>query len=572
MTKSSKNTLSPTKRFFLLLQPDKKEIKNVYIYAIFSGLLSLSLPLGIQAIVNLIQGGQMNTSWIVLVVFVVLGVAFTGILQIFQLRITENLQQRIFTRAAFEFAYRIPRIKMEALYKHYAPELMNRFFDILSVQKGLSKMLLDFSTALLHIIFGIILLSFYHPFFILFGLILIVLIIGIIAFTGKRGLATSLVESKHKYKLAHWLEELARASTTFKLVGRTKLPLERTNEHITAYLEARESHFNVLVQQFSLLVFFKVMVATGLLAIGGILVMEQHMNIGQFIAAEIIVLLIMSSVEKLIASMDTIYDVLTSLEKIGQVTDLELENSEGVDITKSCIENGLSISMKKVVFSYPDNENKIVSDLSLTVEKGERLMITGPNGSGKSTLLNLMAGLYDVQSGSITYNGLSKSNLKVSCLRMMIGDCLSQEQLFDGTILDNIQLGREDVSFEKVQWAVANLKLQSFIDQLPKGFNSHIDPQGKKLPRSVIQKILIARSIVNNPSLLLLEDAFEHINEEERKTIIDFLCSADHSWGIIAVSSDRYLGEKLGKLAIMENGSISAIGEFSALKTLAKLN
>ncbi len=572
MTKSSKNTLSPTKRFFLLLQPDKKEIKNVYIYAIFSGLLSLSLPLGIQAIVNLIQGGQMNTSWIVLVVFVVLGVAFTGILQIFQLRITENLQQRIFTRAAFEFAYRIPRIKMEALYKHYAPELMNRFFDILSVQKGLSKMLLDFSTALLHIIFGIILLSFYHPFFILFGLILIVLIIGIIAFTGKRGLATSLVESKHKYKLAHWLEELARASTTFKLVGRTKLPLERTNEHITAYLEARESHFNVLVQQFSLLVFFKVMVATGLLAIGGILVMEQHMNIGQFIAAEIIVLLIMSSVEKLIASMDTIYDVLTSLEKIGQVTDLELENSEGVDITKSCIENGLSISMKKVVFSYPDNENKIVSDLSLTVEKGERLMITGPNGSGKSTLLNLMAGLYDVQSGSITYNGLSKSNLKVSCLRMMIGDCLSQEQLFDGTILDNIQLGREDVSFEKVQWAVANLKLQSFIDQLPKGFNSHIDPQGKKLPRSVIQKILIARSIVNNPSLLLLEDAFEHINEEERNTIIDFLCSADHSWGIIAVSSDRYLGEKLGKLAIMENGSISAIGEFSALKTLAKLN
>ena len=121
-------TYSPVQRFWLLLKPDQKEIKNVYVYAFFYGLVNLSLPLGIQSIINIIQGGQISTSWIVLVAFVILGVAITGVLQVNQLKITENLQQKIFTRAAFEFAYRIPKVKMEALYRHYAPELMNRFF------------------------------------------------------------------------------------------------------------------------------------------------------------------------------------------------------------------------------------------------------------------------------------------------------------------------------------------------------------------------------------------------------------------------------------------------------------
>ena len=214
---NSDNSLSPLERFVRLLKPDSKEIRNVYVYSIFIGLINLSLPLGIQAIINLIQGGQISTSWIVLLVFVVGSVAIAGILQIFQMRITENLQQKIFTRAAFEFAYRIPRVRLEALYKHYAPELMNRFFDTMSVQKGLPKILIDFSAASLQVIFGLILLSFYHPFFIIFSLILILLVYAIFWLTARRGLETSLLESKYKYKMAHWLEEMARTSTTFKL-------------------------------------------------------------------------------------------------------------------------------------------------------------------------------------------------------------------------------------------------------------------------------------------------------------------------------------------------------------------
>lgn len=546
--------ISPLQRFWRLLQPDSREIRNVYVYAIFNGLVSLSLPLGIQAIVNLIQGGSVSTSWVVLVSVVVVGVAATGVLQIMQLRITENLQQRIFTRAAFEFAYRVPRIRLEALYKEYAPELMNRFFDIISVQKGLAKILLDFSVASLQVVFGLILLSFYHPFFILFSLMLVLLVYVIFRLTARKGLDASLKESKHKYRVAHWLEELARTSTTFKLAGRTGLPLRRTDEIVDDYLIARENHFKILLTQYSLLVIFKVVVATGLLAIGGILVMEQVMNIGQFIAAEIIILLVLRSVEKLILSLETIYDVLTALEKIAQVTDMELEAQEGIDICAHSNKEGIALSVKDVSFSYPEAADLVLKNVSLEVSAGEKVVIVGKNDSGKSTLLQLLAGMYEADSGHINYEGLPVGNLDLTSLRSIIGDSLNQEDLFQGTLLDNIAMGRSAATFENVQWSVQAMGLEGFVQKLPKGYNTVIDPQGKKLSRSVFQKILLARSIADKPKLLLLEDSMQYIDPEERDCIINFLMDPSNAWTLVVVSADMGIAKKANKIYEMNAG------------------
>ena len=305
--------LRPLGRLRRLLKVDRKEIYQVYVYALLNGLVNLSLPLGIQAIVNLIQGGERSTAWLVLVAFVILGVALTGIFQLLQLRIVENIAQKIFSRASFEFAFRIPRIQYKSLHDYYAPELANRFFDTLTIQKGLPKILIDFSLAAFQIVVGLIVLSLYHQFFILFGVFLIVIIYTIIVITGPKGLRTSLEESKYKYKVAYWLEEIARTKLSFKLVHKPEISLAKTNEQVASYLESRESHFRLLILQFLNLIGFKVLIAAGLLIIGSILVFEQQMNIGQFVAAEIIIILIINSVEKLIKSLDSIYDVLTAL-------------------------------------------------------------------------------------------------------------------------------------------------------------------------------------------------------------------------------------------------------------------
>jgi ABC-type bacteriocin/lantibiotic exporter with double-glycine peptidase domain len=460
--------VSPLHRFWLLIKPDKKEIRNVYVYAVFYGLVQLSLPIGIQAIINLIQGGQISTSWVILVSCVIGGVVVTGILQISQLQITEHLQQKIFARAAFEFAYRIPKIRMEELYKKYAPELMNRFFDIISVQKGLSKILIDFSTASIQTIFGLILLSMYHPFFIVFSLILVALVYSIFKLTSKKGLETSLKESKSKYYVAYWLEELARASISFKLAGKTDLPLEKTNDEVEMYIGARDNHFKVLKQQYILMVIFKVIVAAGLLVVGSLLVMDQQMNIGQFVAAGIIILLIIGSVEKLILSLETMYDVITSLEKIGQVTDLELERETGMNIHEMALKNGLKVEVSNIDFHYPDQEKNVFKNASLTINDGEKMILLGDGSSGKTTFLYLLNGLYQVKSGTVSFNDLPLANFNPVHIRSLIGNCFSNETLFEGTILENITMGRDSVAFENVQWVVEKLKLTDYIKSLSK--------------------------------------------------------------------------------------------------------
>lgn len=557
--------LSPIKRFWRLLKPDQKEIKNVYTYSVFNGLVNLILPLGIQAIINLIQGGRISTSWVILVALVTIGVGATGILQIYQLRIVENLQQKIFTRAAFEFAYRIPRIKMEQLYKEYAPELMNRFFDIISVQKGLSKILIDFTAAGLQILFGLILLSFYHPFFILFSILLVLLLYGIFRLTGKKGLETSLRESKEKYKTVHWLEELARTNTTFKLSGKTDLPLKRANENANQYLKARESHFQVLVQQFSMMVVFKVLMTLGLLALGGILVMEQLMNIGQFVAAEIIILLIMNSVEKLIRNLETFYDVLTGLEKVGQVTDLELENKEGLDIEVECKSDGMQLDLINLGFRYPENKKNTLEELNLRVDRGSLVALVGKNGSGKSTLIRLLAGLYELQEGQILYDEISKESFSVESLRSAIGDCLSQEQLFQGTVMENITMGKE-VGMNRVQHICRIVYLTDFINKLPKGYDSVIDPQGSGLAESTVQKLLIARALLNNPKLLLIEDNLDAIDNDEKNDIIDFLKMKENKWTVIAATKNQYLINRADFIVELDNGKIAFHGNLQEFK------
>ena len=549
------NTIkTPMERFWALLKPDKKEIRNVYIYSIFNGLVTLSLPIGIQAIINLIQGGQINTSWFILVLFVIGGIAFSGYLQISQLKITENLQQKIFSRAAFEFAYRIPKIKMEAIYKQYAPELMNRFFDVISVQKGLSKILIDFSMASIQVLFGLVLLSLYHPFFIFFSMILIFLLFIIFRYTAKKGLMTSLRESKHKYTVANWLQEVARTHMTIKLAGKTDLPVQRVDKATGEYINARDDHFKILMQQYFLMVGFKVIIGAGLLVVGSILVMEQQMNIGQFVASEIIILLVLSSVEKLILSLETIYDVLTSLEKIGQVTDMELESNEGMLINNEDKE-GYEVEISNLSFSYPFTRNTIFEDLSLKAKAGEKILITGKNDTGKSTLLSILTGLYPSQKGFVSYDGIPLGNLDIENLRSNIGDCLMEELLFEGTLLENINIGREKATFENVKWAIDNLGLGDFVKNLPNGYNTVIDLQGKQFSKGIIDKLLLARSIADKPKVLLIKDSFGSFLPERKQAIIDFL--TEQPWTLFIASQDKYIAGKVDRIVEIENKTLT---------------
>jgi ABC-type bacteriocin/lantibiotic exporter with double-glycine peptidase domain len=546
--------MTSLKRLFSLLELDKKDVSQIFFYAIFAGIVSLSLPLGIQAIVNFIQSGRISASWVVLVILVVIGVALVGILSLMQLRITENLQQKMFVRSSFEFAARLPKIKFKELYDYYPPELANRFFDTLTIQKGTSKLLVDFSAAILQIVFGVILLSLYHPFFILFGILLLILLYVIFKFSYHKGAETSLKESKNKYKTAGWLQEIARNNFSFRNELNYDFALEKNNGIIKDYLSSRENHFSVIKRQFSQLIIFKVIITASLLLVGGYLVLTQQMNIGQFVAAEIIILLVINSVEKIILGLETFYDVLTAVEKIGQITDMELEEDITNEI-KSCYTN-ITIETNNMEFQFPGSTFGILKDINLKINSGERVKVDGVNGSGKTTLIRVLSGLLHPTSGNFFINDDTFKKIDIKQYRARIGSIIQGETTFEGTILENITFNDKNITTEDLRWALDSVQLTSFIKTLPKGLDTKISPEGQRLSSSNAQKILLARSIIHKPNILFYEEPTDKMDTSVANEIIDFITSEQNNWTVIVSSQNPYWLTKSTREIIMQKGTV----------------
>ncbi|MBL7702342.1 MAG: ABC transporter ATP-binding protein [Ferruginibacter sp.] len=546
---------NPVARIMNLVKLEKKEITNIYVYAILKGLIQLSLPLGVQTIVGFVLGASMRASLVVLIALVVAGVLAAGIMKVNQMKIIEKIQQKIFVRYSFAFAKHIPKLDLKKADHYYLPELVNRFFDIPVLQKSLSKILLDVPAASIQILFGLLLLSFYHPAFILFGFILIVLLWLILRYTGQHALQTSIDESNYKYKVAGWLEEMARVIKSIKLSKPTELHLRKTDEQVTSYLDARNRHFRILLLQYNVLVIFKTIITAAMLIVGTLLLVNQQLNIGQFIAAEIIILLVLNSVEKLIMNLGSVYDTLTSVEKISNLTDKPVEQDGTVPLTEN--NKPLSLEMKNLSFSY-DDETDVLHDISLQINAGEKVCIRGAESSGKSTLLRLMAGAYSGFTGNLLINGLPVANYNQASLRSQMGVLLNRQDIFFGTLRENILMGNSSISMDEVMEYADKTGLSNFISTLKDGYDTVLDPTGKRLSRSVVHKILLVRALVGNPRLVLLEEPWANTETDYRNRLIQLFNEMKNTT-LVVVSNDESFAAGCDKVITMYKGTVSVL-------------
>lgn len=547
------STKSPIARMLSLVKLEHKEITAVYFYAILNALIQLSLPLGVQAIIGFVIGASMSASLYVLIILVVLGVFVAGIMQVNQMKIIETIQQKIFVRYAFAFAQHIPKMDLKKTDHLYLPELANRYFDIPVLQKSLSKILLDIPTATVQILFGLILLSFYHPVFIFFGIILIILLWLILQFTGNKGLQTSITESNYKYKVAGWLEEMVRIIWSIKLTMNNDLHLRKADEYVSGYLDARKNHFRILLFQYYVLVVFKTVITASMLVVGTILLVNQQLNIGQFIAAEIVILLVLTSVEKLIMNMGTVYDTLTSVEKLSNFTDTGLEENGSVNL--SAENRGVKLEMKNLCFGYTAEKN-ILQNVTFQINPGEKVCVMGKDSSGKSTLLRLIAGAYIDFSGAFLLDDLPVANYNLASIRMQTGVLINHQDIFHGSLWENISLGHKQVNRETVLAYAEKIGLNDFIATLKNGYDSMLDPFGKRLPRNVIHKILLVRALASKPRLLLLEEPWMYYENVHRNKIISLMKEIKNTT-LVVVSNDDDFAKQCDKIIIIDDNHVS---------------
>jgi ABC-type bacteriocin/lantibiotic exporter with double-glycine peptidase domain len=526
---------SPFKRLQQLLWEDKKDLLLLLVYSSVSAVLSLMLPLASQALINIIASGVFLQPLIMLSAIVLGGLLFTSFIRIIEITLLEILQQRLFVRISLYLSSHLPNIDTTQWVQGYPPELVNRFFDTMTIQKTLSKILLEFPAAIVQILVSLIFMAFYSSYFFVFNIFLLGTFVFFVML-GKNGVTTALVESTYKYKMAHALQDIARCHIAFKINSGKELAISNADDICGDYVAARRKHFSVIIRQATWSFFVNASAIASLLAIGGWLVMQGDLSLGQLVAAELMMLLLLASVNKIVLNLESWYDLLTGLDKLGYLTDLPAESSDGVDYISQ--KDGVEIVMHNVAYKYPQQLTPLFHDLNMRFSKGTHTAIVGQSGSGKSTLTELLLGLLQPSSGRIQINQQQLADLNLDSFRRASSLVECPNSLFSGSLRDNIIMGRKNISEADLANALDVSGLADILDTLPMGLDMHLESEGLNISSGKRQIVLLARAVVSNPELLVLDEAFHHIDAPTRRKIIAKLTSSKYPWTLVVVTHD----------------------------------
>lgn len=552
--------MHPVERVRRLAGLERADIAVVVVYSGAIGLVSLAVPVATQALVNTVAFTVLVQPLVVLSLLVFLGLAVAGVLRVLQHRVIEVLQQRLFVRAAHDAVRRLVRADIRAFREHGAPELMNRFFDIANVQKAASTLLMDGLAVVLQGTVSLVLLAFYHPALLAFDVLLIILIAVTIFGLGRNGVATAIKESKAKYQTAAWIEDMAGAMRTFKAKGADEFALAKADELAREYVLARRKHFKVLIRQVVASYVLQAIATATLLGLGGWLVIQGELTLGQLVAAELVVTGVLSGVSKFGKYLENYYDLVASVDKIGVIVDIPAEREGGAPTVHR--EPGAHLALSGVSYVY-DGQVAALSDVSLEIQAGQSIAIFGGDASGKSTMVDLLYGLRVPTQGQLRIDGIDLRTLALADLREDIA-LASQAEVFDGTVVDNIRMGRERVDAACVAEVLDMVSLSPEIANLPQGAATRLGHSGSRLTSSQAARLTIARALAQRPRLLIIDEALDGLDvDTARKVLQNVAESTRHHTSVVVFTSSQEVAAAVGQWFRLDRGMLKTAGGVS---------
>ncbi len=521
---------SPARRLWEILRTERTDLAVLSVYAAFVGALSLTIPVATQALVNTVAFGTMLQPILVLsgVLFVALG--FWAVINSIEVWVVEILQRRLFVRVVADLVHRLPRVTHAV--GRELPELVNRFFDVLTVQKSLSTLLLDGLSLALTTAIGMTLLAIYHPIFLGFDLALFAAMAFVLFALGRGAEATSIEESKAKYAIAAWLDEIARHPLAFKADGGPPLAAERADLLAHRYLEARGRHFRVVLRQVASFYGLYALASALLFAIGGWMVLERQLTLGQLVAAELIVSTILGGFSKLGKQLEAFYDLLAAMDKLGHLTDLPLEREGGETPARPPIPARLNV--RGVTLARREGLPPI-PPLDLDIAPGARVAITGPPGSGKTELIRSLYGATPPLAGAVALDGVDLRDLRLTALRRDLA-LIGGVELIEGSVLDNITFGRREVTPTHARVALARVGLQEIVRDLPHGLKTPIATDGAPLSHGQAVRLMLARALATRPRAVLLDGALDPLTNDDLQPAIEALFTDDRDITVVLVT------------------------------------
>lgn len=516
-----------------LLALDRQDITVIVIYGVALGLLSLAVPIAVQSLVNTVAFGSLIQPLVVLTALLAVALIGAAILRALQMRIAEMLQRRLFVRIVMEIGARLPRVSAPALREANGPELLNRFFDVFTTQKSVTALLLGGVDAVLIALVGLLVLAFYHPVLLAFDLVLILGAILVLIPLGRKGTTTSIEESKAKYAVAGWLEEMARHPVSFKSAGGQELAYHQVESLAKGYLEKRDRHFRIVFRQVVGALTIEVVASVALLAMGGLLVIERQLSIGQLVAAELIVTAVVASIAKLGGKVETFYDLVAAVDKLGEILDLPLERSDGEALPPLPHSAG-DLRLREAVVELDSGMES--APISLEVRPGERVSLAGASERQTAGLVDAIFGLNPLTAGIVEVDGHDVRDLSLPELRRRVA-VVRDAEIFPGCVLDNLRAGNPDLSSEEAWDALGRVGLAETLKRLPDGLRTPLLRDGAPLSRSQTVALAIARALAGKPSILVLDRSLDRLGPREAARIANCVSSA-HDVSVVLVSDD----------------------------------
>jgi putative ABC transport system ATP-binding protein len=515
---------------------DWKDIFSILIYGTAVGIFSLVVPLAAQSLVNTIAFATLLQPLIVLTAAVAVFLLLSSILKLIQFFIAEKLAQRIMVRVALDLSQSIPALQYDIFKRNFGSEYINRFLEIVTVQKATTSLLLEGTAVLFQLVFGIVLLGFYHPFFLAFSIIVALILFFTVLIFGRHAIPTSVEESDRKYDILAWLEDIAASPALFKSERGQKIALNRADSLIGNYIEARQNHFQILFTQQTLVLLLQIFGSATLLGVGGILVMRNQLSLGQLVAAELILAVVLNSTDKLTKFLETFYDLvagITKLDVLGSLPRDTMLSGERLPVT----DKGCTVSFRNVSHILSSGE-LLLDNINLDVQSGDKILIIGGNGSGKSILADLLVGYKAPYRGKILMDETSIDDIDCNALRTNVA-LVRGIEVIHGTIEDNLRIAKDVISAREIREILTDLGLSKEIDSLADGMRTYLKGDYSPLSLGQAERLMIARALLQHPRLMVFDSSLDVIDEGMLEQSIKAIFAKNPQATLIALSREQ---------------------------------
>lgn len=514
-----------------LLSVERRDVVGLVAYAVVLGGLSLSVPVAVQVLVNTIAFGSMLQPLVVLSVLLLGVLAFSALLQMVQWYAVELLQRRIFVRVAEDFSRRMLTLRYESHDEVDTRELSNRFFELATLQKTVSSLMLDGLALLLQMLTGLLLLGFYHPVLLAFDVLLILGLSSVIAL-GYGTVESAQRESSAKYAMAAWLQTLAASPLLFLRPRAALFGARRADALVRSYLGARRVHYRRLTRQLLGGLSLQVLALVGLLGLGGFLVMQGELTLGQLVAAELVVGSVGVGFAKLGKQLEKGYDLLAGVDKLGKVVDLPAET---LAASPSSLQGPIGLHLQDLQLDPGGGARPLA--MSGRIRPGARVRLRAVAPEAGSRFLELLSGARRQVGGTLAVQGHEGSAQGLLRARAAL---VRPREVIAGTIIDNLRLAQPDVTEARALSCLEVVGLRDAVARLPEGLQTPIFPAGGALSSSQQTLLGLARALLAEPSLLLIDRALDQLwlEGEVRAALLRRLLGPDAPWTVVVSTED----------------------------------